>query len=215
MKIIHVIKKLNNTELNKAGTNDSYVMVPKKLDVSDLFPEVNRTIEFIFKKNGDIIRVRHTAGTEKRIVGLGEFYRSNQVCAGDEILFERQILHGESRYYMDLKQKTRTLVLQKLREGFAILTPERLDVLAGGSTVNTDFGPQPLELKFLGSVGKRKDSPGTTDIYDLQVGGLGTAWKYASKQMVEIEPGREPGTVTVTEAGTWRKYSFSMEEEDG
>ena len=105
--------------------------------------------------------------------------------------------------------------LQKLREGFAILTPERLDVLAGGSTVNTDFGPQPRELKFLGAVGKRKDSPGTTDIYDLQVGGLGTAWKYASKQMVEIEPGREPGTVTVTEAGTWRKYSFSMEEEDG
>ena len=48
MKIIHVIKKLNNTELNKAATNDSYVMVPKKLDVSDLFPEVNRTIEFIF-----------------------------------------------------------------------------------------------------------------------------------------------------------------------
>lgn len=215
MKVIHVIKKLNNTELNKGGTNDSYVMIPRKLNVSDLFPEVNQVIPFIFKKNGDIIRIRHTQGGEKRIVGLGEFYRKNQVCAGDEVMFERQILHGESRYYIDLKQKTNTLVLQKLRDGFVILTPERMGLFAGNLMVNTYTGLQPMKLEFLASVGKRKDSPNTTDLYDLKVGGFSVANDYASKRMVEIELGQEPGRATMNEVETWRKYSFSMEDEDG
>ena len=206
MEIIHVIKKLNNTELNKAGTNDSYVMVPKKLDVSDLFPEPDKAIVFIFKRNGDIINIRHTTSGEKRIVGLGEFYRKNQVCAGDEVMFERQILHGESRYYIDLRQKTNRLVLQKVRDGFSILTPERLGLVADGILADTPSGPRPVRLEFLASVGKRKDSPNTTDIYDLLVGETSVARQYSSKRMVEIEVDGESGRAVITGDSIWKKY---------
>lgn len=30
MKVVQVIKKLNNTELGKGGTHDSYVLVPNE-----------------------------------------------------------------------------------------------------------------------------------------------------------------------------------------
>ena len=57
MKITQVIKKLNNTELGKARTNDTYVLIPKNLDISDLFPAVNKQIGFINKENGEIINL--------------------------------------------------------------------------------------------------------------------------------------------------------------
>ena len=53
LKVVQVIKKLNNTELGKAGTNDTYVLIPQNLDISDLFPVVNEQISFINKENGD------------------------------------------------------------------------------------------------------------------------------------------------------------------
>ena len=37
MKIVQMIKKLNNTELGKGGTHDTYVLVPNDLDISDVF----------------------------------------------------------------------------------------------------------------------------------------------------------------------------------
>ena len=77
VKVVQVIKKLNNTELGKGGTHDTYVLIPQNLDISDLFPIVNEQISFINKENGKIVNLRHTSGREKRIVGLGPYYNVN------------------------------------------------------------------------------------------------------------------------------------------
>ena len=55
LKVVQVIKKLNNTELGKGGTHDTYVLIPQNLDISDLFPIVNEQISFINKENGEIV----------------------------------------------------------------------------------------------------------------------------------------------------------------
>ena len=46
MKIVQLIKKLNNTELGKGGTHDYYVLVPAELDISDIFPAPDVPVRF-------------------------------------------------------------------------------------------------------------------------------------------------------------------------
>ena len=60
VKVVQVIKKLNNTELGKGGTHDTYVLIPQNLDISDLFPIVNEQISFINKENGKIVNLLTT-----------------------------------------------------------------------------------------------------------------------------------------------------------
>lgn len=50
MRVVQVIKKLNNTELGKSGTHEFYVQVPQNLEISDLFPETDTIQNFIYKK---------------------------------------------------------------------------------------------------------------------------------------------------------------------
>ena len=51
MEVIQIIKKLNNTELGKKNTHESYILVNRGLDISDLFKKTNVPLQFIFKKN--------------------------------------------------------------------------------------------------------------------------------------------------------------------
>lgn len=90
MKVVQVAKKLNNTELGKGGTHDTYVLIPNDLDVSDIFDEPNKPIEFVDKYTKEKVTIRNTVGREKRLVGLGQYYRSRDLYAGDEIVFEKQ-----------------------------------------------------------------------------------------------------------------------------
>ena len=84
MKSVQVIKKVNNTELGKAATHETYVLVPQELNVSDLFEELEKKYKFVDKVTNKTYELRLTSGREKRIVGLGPFYRDHDVFAGDE-----------------------------------------------------------------------------------------------------------------------------------
>ena len=98
MEVVQVIKKLNNTELGKGGTHESYIQVPQELEISDIFPEANMVKNFIYKQTKDIYNIRLTDSREKRIVGLGDFYRNNDVCAGDEVVLEKHTTEKETIY---------------------------------------------------------------------------------------------------------------------
>ena len=104
MKVIQLVKQLNNTELGKGGTHDTYVLIPNELDISDIFQQINQPIEFIDAITKEKVTVRNTVGREKRIVGLGQYYRSKDLSAGDEIVFERRENHGKSEYYVYTKK---------------------------------------------------------------------------------------------------------------
>ena len=53
MKVVQVIKKLNNTELGKGGTHDSYVLVPNEMDITDVFVKLGESVSFVDKNTAE------------------------------------------------------------------------------------------------------------------------------------------------------------------
>ena len=53
MKYVQITKKLNNTELGKGGTHETYVHIPQDLNINDLFPTLGMIEKFVDKKNGE------------------------------------------------------------------------------------------------------------------------------------------------------------------
>lgn len=210
MEVVQVIKRLNNTELGKAGTHDTYVLVPQNLDISDLFPMINEQIGFINKENGEVIEIRHTSGREKRIVGLGPFYAKYNVCAGDEIILERQIVYGESRYFINLKKRVNTIVFQRQKKGFEILTKDRMNLIGNEISVVSEKAEQRLQVKFVCSDKKRQDSPELTDFYDILIGENSLLKSFSGKEMLELEICDEKAYLKRFCA--WKKYKFEMED---
>ncbi|MEN9303075.1 MAG: hypothetical protein RL264_1504 [Bacteroidota bacterium] len=165
MKIQQFIKSLNNTELGKSGTNETYVLVSKNVKgIETLFDSQNRKPSLINLKNGGVLSTVHiTEGGEFRINGLGDFYRANNANAGDEIIFERR---GD-QFFVNLLTKTNTIIFQKNSKGFEVLN---IDRLKGSSFYNVHYNGQlgKLEIDFKISDKKRSDSPSNTDFYTLK-----------------------------------------------
>lgn len=204
MKVIQIVKKLNNTELGKAHTNETYVLIPNDLDISDVF-EVQKKVEFTDKITNEKVIVRHTNTGEKRIVGLGPYYRSKNLCAGDEIIFEKQIQCENVRYWIYTK-KNSDLVVKKSKHGFEILTPERLD----------EFKKNILSMKidakieYIKSQKKRTDSPIETDYYNIIFSGNSLMDSNSVKGISEIKINNNK--ILVSTFYGWKKYSFDMED---
>jgi hypothetical protein len=165
MKILQFIKSLNNTELGKSGTNETYVLVSKNVKgIENLFDNSNRNPSLINLKNGGVISTVHiTMGGEFRINGLGDFYRANNASAGDEIIFERR----DNQFYININSKTNTIVFQKNSKGFEVLNIERLAVSSFDNVIYNGLSGK-LDIEFKVSDKKRSDSPINTDFYTLK-----------------------------------------------
>ena len=64
MKIIQFIKTLNNTELGKGTTHETYILIPKKAEINDIFENEKINYKFICKNNNNNeinLRLRATA----------------------------------------------------------------------------------------------------------------------------------------------------------
>jgi hypothetical protein len=183
MRVIQFIKSLNNTELGKSGTNETYVLVSKNVKgIENLFDTTNRKPSLINLKNGGIISSVHiTDGGEFRINGLGDFYRVNNTNAGDEIIFERR----DNQFYINLHTKTNTIVFQKNSKGFEVLN---IDRLKGSSFANVIYNGNSgkLEISFKVSDKKRRDSPTNTDFYTLKYNNTDLLNSIKSNQYFEL-----------------------------
>lgn len=206
MKVVQIVKKLNNTELGKGGTHDTYVLIPNDLDVTSVFEERNTPIEFIDKHTKEKITIRNTVGREKRIVGLGQYYRNKDLCAGDEIVFEKQANAGKEEHYVYTKKYADNLVIQKSKYGFEILTPNRLNRFKE----NTSSMDIDIKIEYLKSEKKRNDSPEETDFYDVQISGKSLMDKYGGKEVVEIQI--KDNNILVSGFYGWKKYIFETED---
>lgn len=205
MRIVQFVKKLNNTELGKGGTHDTYVLVPNELDLSEIFPQKGQTVVFTDRDTRERVAVRITISREKRIVGLGQYYRSKELCAGDEIIFEKRTLQGQDAFFVSVKQNVDSLVFQKSRHGFELLTPERLfrflrEAEAAGAQV---------EIPFLGARKKRNDSPEDTEYYDIIINGESILDRYSAKEIGELRV--HCGEIRLPELGSWKKYVTETE----
>ncbi len=205
MKVIQIMKQLNNTELGKGGTHDTYVLIPSELDVRDIF-RLETPTTFTDKQTGGKFTFRHTESREKRIVGMGEYYRSKNLWAGDEIMFEKREIAGEEEYYVDVKRSLDSLVFQKSGNGFELLTPQRVQRI----TQNSETLAKPVEVNFLHAARKRQDSPDTTDFYDILVGGQSILGYYSGKEIGIVRV--LDGEVKRMKFYGWKKYIFETQE---
>lgn len=185
MYSVFLTKKLNNTELGKSGIHETYIYIPSNLDISDLFPESNVKKKCYCSQTNKIYEIRLTQDREKRIVGLGPIYSDLNVSAGDEITIERRIGTSE-KYFISVKQNTNSIVVQKLKHGFEVLTPERLHLIDENSTITLDNEPLAFSLQFVEAIKKRADSKVATELYDIQIAGRSIAGDYSSATLIEI-----------------------------
>lgn len=206
MKSTQIIKKLNNTELGKSGTHDTYILVPQILDISDLFPQIDYVYDFTDIENGNLIQIRHTQGREKRIVGLGEYYREKNLCAGDEIVFEKRVIGEEEQRLLSYKKHMNTFVIQKSSRDFEMLTPERRNIVDKEILVDG----KKLQIEYTESRKKRQDSPIETAFYDIVVGGKSIAGDYSSKEIAEIEV--NDNSARINRFCAWTKMVIEMED---
>lgn len=206
MKIVQLVKQLNNTELGKGGTHDTYVLIPNELDITDIFTKTNEPIEFRDADNTESVVARNTVGREKRIVGLGQYYRSRDLSAGDEIVFERRSDNIGSKCIVRVVKHPENLVFQKAKSGFEILTPERLSMAKSWCEQSEDV----FSIDFLCSAKKRNDSPDTTDFYDISVNGKSLLDSYSGKDIGLIS--FEKKRIKISSFYGWKKYVFETEE---
>ncbi len=206
MKVVQVIKKLNNTELGKGGTHDSYVLVPNEMDITDVFVKLGESVSFVDKNTAEEVVIRSTYGREKRIVGLGQYYRNHDLSAGDEIMFERRKIGVRTEHFVCVKKQEDTLSLQKSKNGFEILTPERVERF---QKLANDAGLT-LEIRFLVSKKKRNDSPDSTDYYDVFFSGKSLMDVVSGNNLVELEI--RNGEIVANLFYGWKKYVFETEE---
>lgn len=207
MKIVQLVKQLNNTELGKGGTHDTYVLIPNELEINDIFESVNSPVEFIDYDSKEIVTVRHTMGREKRIVGLGNYYRTKGLSAGDELILERRTSHLSDKFIIRVRKFDNCLVFQKAKAGFEILTPERLKIAESWSRhLNGSFS-----VDFLTSARKRNDSPETTDFYNIVVEGKSILNSYLGKEigLLTLKDNR----IKVSNFYGWKKYEIEMEDQ--
>lgn len=206
LKVVQVIKKLNNTELGKGGTHDTYVLIPSELNISDIFDTPDVPVTFTDKVTQEGISVRNTVGREKRIVGLGDYYRANNLSAGDEIIFERREITGQSEYYIGVRKYLDLLAFRKLEDGYEILTPERIDRIVKA----TELMERRIEVNFMGMARKRYDSPESTAYYDILISGTSITQLHNIRGICGIQV--SGNKINFVDSFGWKKYIFEAEE---
>lgn len=215
MKIQQFIKSLNNTEIGKGGTHEYYVRVSEKVKaIGNIFDSKNLHPTFVNLKNNEVIDSVHiTSGREFRINGLGNFYRKNNVNAGDEIIFIRQDNNGKTEFFINLTTKENTIVFQKNIRGFEVLNSDRLALLISGNiykdrvTYNGSSGLLTIEYKE--SAKKRSDSPDLTDFYSITFNGQNILNDLKNNEYFDL-------TISLSnkilkKVVVWQSYEFNLE----
>lgn len=209
MKSIQLIKQLNNTELGKGGTHETYILIPQDLDVSDLFEEVNKEYNFKDKITGKPYTIRLTSAREKRIVGMGPYYKANDVMAGDQVLLEKRTCdNGEINYFIGLNRAQNTVYFQKVKGFFEMMNSESATDLLEKTLI--DSTGQTIKVEYHGEIQKRKDSPILTKVYNITVDQENIQSNYQDRDMIGIY--MSDNSAKLIGAQPWKKYVIEVKE---
>lgn len=199
MKIESFIKRLNATELGEGVTNDTYIAIPRDVDLSQMLQ--NQQAMTIFDRvegvlytpeNSNIKYVQTGQNNQERISGLGQYFRRVSANVGDEILIEK-VQDGDSCVlYLDFNHRD-VIVFQKNKDWVEILTPQRMKPYKTGNDYSMDVIYQnervKLYVKYLGQKMKKKTSPADTAAYDLQIDSKSILPNYEYLDYIEISNG--------------------------
>ena len=196
MKIESFIKRLNATEVGEGVTNDTYIAIPRDVDLSNIL--VNQEAMTIYDRvggvlytpaNSNIKYVQTGQNNQEKTSGLGQYFRSVDAKVGDEILIERVVDGDESKLYLDFRHRN-VIVFQKNKDWVEILTPDRMTPYAQGNdyTVDVTYLNRNVELyvKYLGQKMKKKTSPSDTAAFDLLIENKSILGDYEYLDYIEI-----------------------------
>ena len=196
MRIESFIKRLNATEVGEGGTNDTYIAIPRDVDLSNIL--VNQEAMTIYDRvsgvlytpsNSNIKYVQTGQNNQERISGLGQYFRNVDAKVGDEILIERVVDGDESHLYLDFRHRN-VIVFQKNKDWVEILTPDRMSPYANGNdyTVDVTYLNKNVELyvKYLGRKMKKNTSPTDTAAFDLLIEDKSILSDYEYLDYIEI-----------------------------
>lgn len=209
MKSIQLIKQVNNTELGKGGTHETYILVPQDLDVSDLFEEIGKEYSFKDKNSDKKYTIRLTWGREKRIVGMGPYYRDYDVLAGDRVLLEKNIQsNGEFNYYISFQRSIDTAYFQKVKNHFEALDSDKASAFVGMQFLSADGDS--VKIEYYGEIQKRKDSPIMTKVYDVIVENQNIQGNYQDRDMIALK--LQDGKIQIKDVQPWAKYVIEVKK---
>lgn len=214
MKIKQFIKSLNDTELGKKGTHEFYVLIP--VDASsrkDIFLETPSP-RFKDLKSGnyyDNINIT-TPGNELRINGLGQYWRDNNVNAGDYIIFEKHDNGDTVEFYMNIKISKNIVVFQCNKKGFEILNIERLNGLSKNSiTLNeVEYNKRigKLKIEFKSREKKKKNSKEPSNFYNIYFEDENLLDHYKHDEFIELS--NSLTNIIIKKIVVWQEYSINL-----
>ena len=173
MKIDRFIKFLNNTELGRGNTNESYMYIKKDFEIDFLFEGYDNF--FSIKDNSEeTYPLRLTKGNEKRIVGLGTYYRNYNLDAGDGVVLERVEHNGKIDFMISHIKKSYVLVFMKIgMKGFEVLNEtEKIAALDFTKKLKYNGSSFSFSLTYKSTQKKQINSPDVTDFYLLELRSL-------------------------------------------
>lgn len=213
MRVVQYIKRVNNTELGRGSTHETYILVTEKVDVSEFFRNPNVQTDFIFKRDcKKKYTLTLTNKRETRINGLGEFYSENFLYPGDEVLLEVVENNGVENRYIDFNKHNNRIVLQKIKnDGFSVLTPNYQSLINSQTKVLTPDGEKKLEIVYIRDIRKRSDSPDSTPIYNILIDEKKNIKDHANiknNEMIQLDIRDNIARISIV--NTWEKYTFEI-----
>ena len=184
MEIEQFIKKLNNTELGKAHTNERYARIPNSLKFLDEWRKdtKNGYLNFIDRQTKQAVSINCSIGRERRLVSTVEYFEKvKKFNAGDNIIFERRKYLGkEPEYFIDSEiSNDKVLFLKKGKRGenkFIIMNIDRLFSFKdsnGNYEIPVVFKSlkKTILIQSIGSGTIRDDSPDDSDQFKVSIEG--------------------------------------------
>ena len=163
MKIIQFIKTLNNTELGKGTTHETYILIPKKAEINDIFENEKINYKFICKNNNNEINLRLRATAKRkeiRILGLGNY-------------------NGENKLYISHRKEENILFFQKVKNRLEIFSPELINDYHN----QTDAYNHLIKIEHVASEKKRTDSPTKTNFYEIMINNINVVDEFNDKEI--------------------------------
>ena len=187
-------KVLNNTELGKKNTHECYVHVSTNASQMDTFFDAKNINPHLIDKStnkkvaGDI---HITKNREFRINGLGQYYAEKQVCAGDKIIFEKDVNKGNTQFFVSIQKEKDSMTFVKKSGGFENLNPERAPHLISKRPYifNGLYNYENAEIEVLFKEAKkiRLDSPDITDLFSLKANSIDLTSTYKDKDILILK----------------------------
>lgn len=170
MVIRQYVHQLNNSELGRTGTNETYVSFPRALVPRiDFISE--GTVKTTFKRNRVLyeLKFKRYDNGEFRLTGLGELYRVANVDAGDLVILEK----SENLFYIDFIHRKNLIVFgSQGQDRFECRNEDRLAPVIGKKMTCFVNGKSSIaEITSKGSVRPRRDSPREVNLFEIQVDG--------------------------------------------